>query len=93
MPRRKVEFRAGEFYHVYNRGNNHQRIFFERGNYAFFLRRLREYVVGDLRRVEPDLNTPADDISRSGDNSVAVEVIAYLFNAQPLALASTTREG
>ena len=45
MPRRGVELRAGEFYHIYNRGNNRERIFFERESYLFFLRRVRQYLV------------------------------------------------
>ena len=45
MPQRTVELCAGEYYHLYNRGNNRERIFFERENYLFFLRRLRKYVV------------------------------------------------
>lgn len=45
MPYRKVEFRAGHYYHLYNRGNNRQDIFLERENYLFFLRRLRKYFV------------------------------------------------
>jgi len=45
MPHRKVVFRAGEYYHLYNRGNNHQSIFFERENYLYFLRQLRKYLV------------------------------------------------
>ncbi|HLF25710.1 MAG TPA: transposase [Anaerolineae bacterium] len=44
MPYRKVEFRAGEYYHLYNRGNNFQPIFFERENYFYFLRLLREHL-------------------------------------------------
>ena len=43
MPRRKVRLVAGEYYHVYNRGNNRQDIFFDRENYWFFLRRLYQY--------------------------------------------------
>jgi len=35
---------AGEYYHVYNRGHNRERIFLEPANYEFFLRRLRQYV-------------------------------------------------
>lgn len=31
-----------EFYHVYNRGNNKQRIFFSDANYLFFLKKIRE---------------------------------------------------
>jgi REP element-mobilizing transposase RayT len=45
MPCRKVLLRTGECYHVYNRGNNQQPIFFDRANYLFFLQRLRDYIV------------------------------------------------
>lgn len=45
MPRRGTPLVAGEFYHVYNRGNNRQAVFFERENYLFFLRRVRELLV------------------------------------------------
>jgi REP element-mobilizing transposase RayT len=48
MPRRAVPLVAGEYYHVYTRGNNRQRIFFERENYLFFLRRIRECLLGEL---------------------------------------------
>jgi len=30
-----------EFYHIYNRGNNKQRIFFNDDNYLFFLKKVR----------------------------------------------------
>lgn len=46
MPRRELPFRAGEYYHLYNRGNNRQPIYFERDNYLFFLRKLTQYVAG-----------------------------------------------
>jgi REP element-mobilizing transposase RayT len=46
MPYRQVAFEAGECYHVYNRGNNRQRIFLERENYLFFLRKWRQYFAG-----------------------------------------------
>ena len=45
MPRRKTAFLPGQYYHLYNRGNNRQKIFFERENYLFFLRRFRHYLV------------------------------------------------
>ena len=45
MPRRDVQFSPGEYYHLYNRGNNRQTIFFERENYGFFLQRVREYLL------------------------------------------------
>ncbi|MEI2688414.1 MAG: transposase [Anaerolineae bacterium] len=46
MPRRDIPLISGEYYHVYNRGNNRQDIFFERANYIFFVRRLRKYLIG-----------------------------------------------
>lgn len=45
MPYRKFNFAQGEYYHLYNRGNNFETVFFERENYLFFLRRLRDYLV------------------------------------------------
>jgi REP element-mobilizing transposase RayT len=45
MPQRHTKFREGEYYHLYNRGHNRQCIFFERENYAFFLHRLRNYLL------------------------------------------------
>ena len=44
MARRKTSFLAGHYYHIYNRGNNYQRIFFERENYLFFLKQTRYYL-------------------------------------------------
>ena len=45
MPQRSIELCADEYYHLYNRGNNRERTFYERENYGFFLRRLRKYIV------------------------------------------------
>ncbi len=45
MPRREVILQAGNYYHVYNRGNNRQLIFFERDNYIYFLRQLRHHLI------------------------------------------------
>jgi putative transposase len=44
MPQRGPELCAGEYYHFYNRGHNRGRIFFERDNYLFFLRRVGDYL-------------------------------------------------
>jgi REP element-mobilizing transposase RayT len=43
MPYRKTELKAGEHYHIYNRGNNFQPIFFEHENYVYFLRQFKKY--------------------------------------------------
>ena len=44
MPRRQTLFVPGVYYHLYNRGNNRQSIFFESGNYLYFLRGINKYV-------------------------------------------------
>ncbi len=36
-----MNFQAGYIYHIYNRGNNKNRIFFCRDNYIFFLKKVR----------------------------------------------------
>ncbi|MGI8981021.1 MAG: transposase [Pirellulaceae bacterium] len=51
MPRREIELVPGEHYHIYNRGANKQDIFLERDNYRFFLEKMREYLLGEPRRV------------------------------------------
>lgn len=40
-----MHFVQGEFYHVYNRGNNRQVIFFNERNYLFFLKKVREQLL------------------------------------------------
>ena len=35
----------GQFYHVYNRGNNKQLIFFNDNNYLYFLQKIREQLL------------------------------------------------
>ncbi|MDO8929174.1 MAG: hypothetical protein Q7W54_09320 [Bacteroidota bacterium] len=40
-----MEFTNGQIYHVFNRGNNSQRIFFNRGNYLFFLDKIRNNIL------------------------------------------------
>jgi hypothetical protein len=44
MPYRRTQFCAGGYYHLYNRGNNYQDIFFERENYLYFLRQMCKYL-------------------------------------------------
>jgi putative transposase len=42
MPRRQI-FEEGQYYHIYNRGNNRGAIFFKPENYIFFLQRWKKY--------------------------------------------------
>ena len=48
MPYRRAQFYQGGYYHLYNRGNNHQDIFFEHENYLYFLRQMRKYLKADV---------------------------------------------
>ncbi len=40
-----MKFISKEFYHIYNRGNNKQPIFFNDSNYLFFLKKIREQLL------------------------------------------------
>ena len=40
-----MNFEKGHIYHIYNQGNNRQKIFFERENYLFFLKKMRVYLL------------------------------------------------
>jgi putative transposase len=40
-----MQFETGQLYHLYNQGNNRQKIFFDRENYLFFLRKIRTHVI------------------------------------------------
>ena len=45
MPRRLIPFVPELHYHIYNRGNNRERVFFESDNYLYFLKKIKEYLV------------------------------------------------
>jgi putative transposase len=45
MPIRQTIFQPGNYYHIYNRGNNRQTIFFERNNYLFFLQLIQKHLI------------------------------------------------
>ncbi len=40
-----MHFIPGELYHIYNRGNNKQLIFFNDDNYQFFLKKIRTHLL------------------------------------------------
>ena len=44
MPYRKESFYPGAYYHLYNRGVNRQKIFYEDRNYQFFLFNIERYI-------------------------------------------------
>jgi putative transposase len=40
-----MQLETGYLYHIYNQGNNRQKIFFNRENYLFFLNKIRTYIL------------------------------------------------
>lgn len=40
-----MKLNQGDIYHVYNRGNNRQRLFYDEENYQYFLKKVRKYLV------------------------------------------------
>ncbi len=40
-----MHFEKGHMYHIYNHGNNRQKIFFKKENYHFFLGKLKTYIL------------------------------------------------
>jgi putative transposase len=40
-----MQFEPHHIYHIYNQGNNRQKIFFDRENYLFFLRKIRKHIL------------------------------------------------
>jgi len=43
MPYRKVIFYPTGYYHIYNRGNRKNNIFFDKGDYVYFLTKIKQY--------------------------------------------------
>jgi len=35
----REQLKEGNYYHIYNRGNNSENIFYEKANYQFFLKK------------------------------------------------------
>ena len=42
---KSMYFEPGGIYHIYNQGNNRQPIFFNRGNYLYFIRKMRHHIL------------------------------------------------
>jgi putative transposase len=40
-----MKLKSGEIYHVYSRGNNRQRVFYDRENYFYFISKMKQYLV------------------------------------------------
>ena len=44
LKNKKMDFERGYIYHIYNQGNNRRKIFFNRENYLFFLKKIKTFV-------------------------------------------------
>lgn len=42
-----MQFEASNLYHIYNRGNNKQPIFFNRDNYLYFLTKVKKHIASN----------------------------------------------
>ncbi|MDK2978647.1 MAG: REP-associated tyrosine transposase [Bacteroidales bacterium] len=40
-----MKFEKGYIYHIYNQGNNREKIFFNRENYWFFLKKVKIHII------------------------------------------------
>ncbi len=54
MPRRETPFVSDHYYHLYNRGNNRQAIFFQPENYLYFLRGVKKYLIPTVSMIGGD---------------------------------------
>ncbi len=45
MKTQSMIFEKGHLYHIYNQGNNKQKIFLNRENYLFFLKKINTYIL------------------------------------------------
>ncbi|MDB5014704.1 MAG: transposase [Daejeonella sp.] len=45
LPEDTMHFTPNNIYHIYNRGNDKQMVFFKRENYLYFLKKVRKYVL------------------------------------------------
>jgi REP element-mobilizing transposase RayT len=44
LQKKSMEFHSNQIYHIYNRGNNKQPIFFKPENYLYFLEKVRKFI-------------------------------------------------
>ena len=70
-------FAAGEFYHVFNRGNGKMDIFRESSDYELFLSRLEEYLYPERRPTEGALLQGRERYQRAPFPSETFSLIAY----------------
>ena len=83
MTKRNVIFSKGKYFHIYNRGANKMKIFFERKNYIYLLKKLKYYKNKYNFSVLSYCLMPNHYhflLRQDGDKPINIP-IAYMFNA------------
>jgi REP element-mobilizing transposase RayT len=88
MPRRKTTFSQGHIYHIYNRGANRERIFFNQENHLYCLRLMKKYFRRyQIAIIAYCLMPNHYHFLLRQDGEVALSrVVGWLFNAYVLAV-------
>ena len=77
---RKAKFANGEFYHIYNRGNDKRQVFFDRGDTERFLQGMIEFntrqPIGSLFE-----NSFRDNSKLSSRTAKLVDIVCFCLNA------------
>lgn len=81
-----MHFETDHLYHLYNRGNNSQKIFYNRENYLFFLKKIRQYVL-PYADILAWVLMPNHFHIMVYVNSVSVDVERDAFNTERLTLS------
>jgi putative transposase len=88
LAKRNVTFKKGRYYHIYNRGANRNKIFFEKENYLYLLRKLKSYSIDYQFSVIAYClmsNHYHFLLRQDGDEPINIPV-AYLFNTYTKAI-------
>ena len=94
-----MEFFENNLYHIYNRGNNQQQIFFKPGNYLFFLKKVRKFILSHCDilcyclmpnhfhfLINTDQRTMATKIITGKERNVLSEGVRMLLSSYTLAI-------
>jgi len=93
MPRRITHFTPDCYYHIYNRGNNRQKVFFETDNYLYFLRGIKKYLLPVVDMIAyclmpthyhlmvrvKDLGQQTSEVSKTSEVSTAMQKMSISY--------------
>ena len=76
-------FEQGNLYHIFNQGNNRQRIFFNRANYLFFLEKIKRHVLPFADMLAYSINTEGQGARPTADGMDAFGFPWCVFGRAP----------